>query len=219
MFKIHGIKNAILFIVLCFLLNSCEGPMGPEGPQGPQGGNGDSGSGGISINGHQFEFVSDRTDGIGGIRITGYNGAGNSIVIPQEINGIPVRAIGNGAFREKYIFSITIPNSVIIIGNEAFFGNFLTSVTIPNSVTSIGNSAFQNNLLTSVTIPNSVTSIDYRAFQNNLLTSVTIGANTTLQNYTNHNDRAFPGNFIEVYNGVAGTYTRSDSDSLTWVRM
>jgi len=67
---------------------------------------------------------------------------------------------------------IIIPNSVTTIGESAFVDNQLTSVTIPDSVTTIGRSAFYDNQLTSVTIPDSVTTIGYRAFYNNQLTSV-----------------------------------------------
>lgn len=54
-------------------------------------------------------------------------------------------------------------SDVIIIGGEAFESNkFLTSITIPNSVTWIGERAFYNcSSLTSITIPNSITSIAY----------------------------------------------------------
>ena len=41
----------------------------------------------------------------------------------------------------------------IVIGNKAFTDNKLTSITIPNSVTTIGEKAFSNNNLTSVIIP------------------------------------------------------------------
>ena len=96
------------------------------------------------------------------------------VVIPSDINGKKVVAIGNDAFGFKKLTSVTIPDSVTSIGHRAFEGNQLTSVTIPNNVTSIENYAFGNNQLTSVTIPNSVTSIGDYAFYNNQLTSVTI---------------------------------------------
>jgi hypothetical protein len=90
--------------------------------------------------------------------ITKYAGHGGPISIPSTINGQRVTRIGNLAFSD----------------------NKLTSVTIPNGVTSIGESAFSPNQLTSVTIPNSVTYIGYGAFSPNQLTSVTIGANVLL---------------------------------------
>ena len=101
------------------------------------------------------------------------------VVIPSNINGKQVVAIGNDAFRNLGLTNIVIPNSITNIGISAFRQNKLTSVTIPNSVTSIGSSAFENNQLTSVTIPNSVTSIGDYAFENNQLTSVTIPNSVT----------------------------------------
>jgi hypothetical protein len=83
--------------------------------------------------------------------------------------------IGDNAFRENQLTSVTIPDSVTIIGDGAFRGNKLTNVTIPNNVISIGNSAFRENKLTSVTIGNSVTTIGEGTFMNNELSSVTIG--------------------------------------------
>lgn len=82
-----------------------------------------------------------------------------------------------GAFLNKKIVSVIIPNSVTGIGFRSFWQNHLTSVTIPNSVTSIANYAFQYNQLTSVTIPNSVASIGEGAFANNELTEVKVPKN------------------------------------------
>ena len=107
----------------------------------------------------------------GGIRITGFTGTDRAVVIPEEVNGRRIVAIGDRAFLNRQLTSVTIPNSVTSIGNEAFRDNQLTSVTIPNSVTSIGQYAFRDNQLTSVTIGNSVTSIGQHAFQDNRLTS------------------------------------------------
>lgn len=84
------------------------------------------------------------------------------VVIPSEIESVPVTSIGMSAFDmcEK-LKSINIPDSVKKIGVHAFSGcKSLTSIEIPNSVTFIGCGAFSNCIsLTSITIPDSVTSI------------------------------------------------------------
>ena len=55
----------------------------------------------------------------------------------------------------------TIPNTVKRIGDDAFYQSRIASITIPESVTSIGSWAFQRcRNLTSITIPNSVTDIE-----------------------------------------------------------
>jgi hypothetical protein len=106
--------------------------------------------------------------------IISYIGSGGSLTIPETLNGKTVVSIRDGAFQNKNLTSVTIPNSITSIGYDVFRNNKLTSVTIPNSVTSIGGGAFANNQLTSVIIPNSVTSIGNLAFLENQLTSITI---------------------------------------------
>ena len=107
--------------------------------------------------------------------ITDYdNSCEKDVKIPSTIGGVAVTSIGERAFRDNNLTSVTIPSSVTYIGFNAFCNNSLTSVTIPNSVTSIESDAFYNNNLTGVTIGNSVTSIGTAAFSGNNLTSVTI---------------------------------------------
>ncbi|MDR1468239.1 MAG: leucine-rich repeat domain-containing protein [Spirochaetaceae bacterium] len=101
-----------------------------------------------------------------GVVITEYTGKGGNVVIPATIGGKAVVGIGEEAFSDSGLTSVTIPDGVTTIGAKAFSGcRSLTSVTIPDSVTDIGGWAFSEcTSLTSVTIPNSVTDIGAGAF-------------------------------------------------------
>ena len=103
----------------------------------------------------------------GQVIITGYTGSATELVIPSQIENLPVTGIGYSAFREcTNLTGITIPDGVISIGDSAFYGcTSLTNVTIPNSVTSISDYAFCNcTNLTSISIPDSVTTINWHVF-------------------------------------------------------
>lgn len=117
----------------------------------------------------------------GSVTITGYMGAGGSVVIPDTIQGIPVTAIGAHAFVYQFaVTSITIPSSVTTIGDTAFgYCSSMESVIIPEGVSTIEKSAFYNCAgLKSVTIPDSVTTVGDSAFWYcTSLTSATIGKN------------------------------------------
>lgn len=86
------------------------------------------------------------------------------VIIPWQINGTEITAIGQSAFSNRNITSITIPNSVTTIDNYAFSHNFIDEVILPSNLTHIGHSAFLHNNITEITIPNSVQSIDLYAF-------------------------------------------------------
>ncbi|MEP4889549.1 MAG: leucine-rich repeat domain-containing protein, partial [Aliiglaciecola sp.] len=127
------------------------------------------------------------------VSATGYTGNDTAVTIPNTVtnsgNTYTVTSIGNDAFRNNQLTSVTIGNSVETIGDSAFNDNQLTSVTIGNSVETIADDAFRNSQLTSVTIPNSVTSIGVSAFYNNNLTSVTIGNSVeTIRNFAFYNN-------------------------------
>ena len=103
----------------------------------------------------------------GGITITGYRGGASEVVIPAQIEGLPVRAIGDGAFNDNdSLTSVTIPGSVITIGEMAFANcGSLTNVTIGEGVRTIADAAFTySGLLADITIPDSVTEIAGDAF-------------------------------------------------------
>ena len=121
----------------------------------------------------------------GGAAITGYLGeCDGDLLIPDELGGHPVTAIGDEAFNSGfnggngyYFTSVTIPAGVTRIGDRAFeCCAGLTAVTFPESLTSIGDWAFHGCAgLTGITIPEGVTSINYNAFSScSGLTSVTL---------------------------------------------
>jgi len=106
----------------------------------------------------------------GGVEILGVREEGKKlyeIVIPSEIDGLPVIGIGDSAFSECTILrSIEIPISVTTIGRLAFADcDRLESIKIPSSVTTIGQQAFfKCNILSSIEIPSSVSIIGSQAF-------------------------------------------------------
>ena len=81
----------------------------------------------------------------GKVTITGYTGNGGDVVIPDEIEGLPVTCIGDNAFCYcTGLTSITLPEGCTTIGYYVFSGcTGLTSITLPNSITTISVGAFK----------------------------------------------------------------------------
>ncbi len=90
--------------------------------------------------GQETHFVFEGTLGT----IVEYVGAQAHVVVPEQIDGVPVVAIGVRAFMDNLdVESIVIPDTVVVIGGGAFAGcRNLTSVTLPESITEIGARAF-----------------------------------------------------------------------------
>ena len=131
----------------------------------------------------------------------------SDLEIPSNIDGVRVTIIGNRAFNNKSLTSVTIPETVTTIGGLAFWENKISSLVIPSSVTNIGSFAFNNNQLPddvafiyqrnadgsedktklisyggankNPVIPEGVTTIVYRAFYNCGLLSVEIPNSVT----------------------------------------
>ena len=108
--------------------------------------------------------------------LTGYNGPGGDVVIPDGVTSI----VSSAFVMSRDLTSVTIPGSVKSINNYAFGScDNLTSVIISEGVESIGEHAFSETRLTSVTIPNTVTYIGRSAFFSSYLKSVTISTSIT----------------------------------------
>lgn len=99
------------------------------------------------------------------VSVTKYTGTDPNVVIPDQIQGYTVTAIGENAFKSSSLTNISIPNGVTSIGNYAFNSSSLKSIDIPESVTSIGDYAFYNcTSLNSVNIPSKVASLGSYVF-------------------------------------------------------
>ena len=112
--------------------------------------------------------------------ITSYSGTNATVVIPYEIDGVAVTAIGDMAFSSGYFGTLSLvtligPKSVTSIGNYAFFYCLsFASASFPN-VTNIGDYAFNNCL--------SLTSITFAGDQPIECTGIYGGTTTSVTNY------------------------------------
>ncbi len=100
--------------------------------------------------------------------IRGYYGFDDekTLVIPEKIQGVPVVAIHNGAFKNLGFETITIPDTVTIIGYQVFAGCVhLKKIVLSSRVHSIEREAFYGCIgLKSLSLPDSVRIIKERAF-------------------------------------------------------
>ena len=128
-----------------------------------------------------------------GLKIVYENGGGTDVVIPSQIDGKTVAAIGVGAFTTRGVIpTLTAYNNDYKVGLLSYNSNKkyeikqlaidgvthtaglgITSVVIPNTVIEIREGAFYDNKLTNVEIPSSVAKIGNYAFTNNKITSIT----------------------------------------------
>ena len=134
----------------------------------------------VEIDGFVYELNSETKQAT--VLSKNKGGSNGYFTIPASVEYMgstySVVSIGKDAFKQSYnLYSVTIPNSVIVIEEGAFYGcPYLNSVIIPNSLIEIGDEAFYNcAFLHSIDLPNSVVSIGSSAFYGcKSLSSVTI---------------------------------------------
>ncbi len=126
----------------------------------------------------------------GSVVVTDYIGKDERVMVPVELDGLPVTRIGVFAFYDNSgLTMISLPDGVISIGNSAFYNcvslrfislpdrltsigdrcfigcDSLRNIDLPDTVQSIGEDAFKNcSNLTKLKLPDSVTSIGQEAF-------------------------------------------------------
>ena len=105
------------------------------------------------------------------------------VVIPAQVNGVPVAEIGSGAFNGCHgLTSVEMPPGIKVIGDYAFNAcDSLISVNMPDSLTHIGKWAFHGcTRLTSMALPPKISRIGDEAFFGcTALKTISIGAQVT----------------------------------------
>ena len=125
----------------------------------------------LPVHANEADYIwTNNKDGT--VTIKDYIGTDTTIIIPYELGGKVVTAIGMAAFGEKNLTQVVIPDSVTRIGDLAFAENQLTYVELSNNLTSIGEGVFFMNKLTNIEIPDNVTQIGLYAFLDNELSTV-----------------------------------------------
>lgn len=120
--------------------------------------------------------IIEYTDAYGGV-INPFNPSAfnANIVSNSYIDGkgvivfdAPITSIGEQAFQNSLLTSITLPNSIMSIEKAAFKGcTSLTNVYFSNSINHIGEEAFEGcDKLMNISLPNNLVTIGINAFKN-----------------------------------------------------
>lgn len=140
-------KGLICFSVICmlFMISGCSGDKITD------------------IEYFDYEIM----DTTGTVRITGYSGPDQDVIIPQTIEKRKVTVIGEEAFyKNEVIRSVVVPNGVVTIEKSAFSKSSLKEVELPDSLITIEYAAFYDVGVEEVDIPESVENIDSLNFEN-----------------------------------------------------
>ena len=100
----------------------------------------------------------------GGAIILDYSGSlpeEGRLVIPEAINGHPVREIGERAFSyQEKLTALVLPEGLESIGEKAFFDcESLTEVRLPSTLKDIGNQAFMGIAANQIELPESARTV------------------------------------------------------------
>ena len=109
------------------------------------------------------------------------------LVLPDEINGMPVSEISGDAFSNCHLTSVVLPKGVKRIGEWAFaFGDF-TEFVLPEGVTTIASRAITGANLQTVVVPASVTEIGKEAFSSNVELTLIVEKGSYAESYARKN--------------------------------
>ena len=109
----------------------------------------------------ESDFAFDAETGT----ITKYLGDGIRVDVPAEIGGVPVKAIGEGAFSGVKVFAVYLPEGIETVGDSAFEKcHSLTVLSLPDSLKAVGKLAFSRAKLYNLSWGSGLETIGDEAF-------------------------------------------------------
>ena len=124
--------------------------------------NSDGGTGSESTIQPRYEYtLSKNAQDEDVATITKYYGSVAAIIVPDTIDGYPVVAIGDEAFRgNKYLTAILISDCITSIGDYAFADTNLDSLVLPDKLNKLGRRILSGNKgITEIAIPKTLKSV------------------------------------------------------------
>lgn len=105
-----------------------------------------------------------------------------TLIIPEEIDGIPVKTIGDGAFSCRNFKKVVLSNNLKVIGDDAFQFSKIGSINEFYKIEHIGCNAFNFSdfIVDTLIIPESVKYIGYGAFGDTIINELIINAPITI---------------------------------------
>ena len=187
---------------------------------------------------YQYEIDGDN------VRITKYIGSDLDVEIPEQIDGKYVTRIGEKAFEDSDITSVSIPSMVTeieygtfsgcsslknvtfsnegnlkTIGEFAFFYSGVENLVLPDGLTTINKRAFSGSSLITLNMPDSVTNMGVHVFSNCVqLENVRLSESlTTIPNSTFYRAIALKTITLPANTEVigAGAFRNSGLESIT----
>lgn len=121
------------------------------------------------------DFEYELTEDMEGVKITEYKGEALHVLIPNEIEGLPVVELGNYSFSSrKKMETIIIPDTVKKIGRYVFnFCDKLKNIRLSKAITSIVEGMFSScESLEEFIIPDHIINIESDAFSSTGIISI-----------------------------------------------
>ena len=102
-----------------------------------------------------YEYIVYSLEGEQFITLTKYVGKATDVVVPTELDGLPVMEIGENCFAGTAVVSVIVPDAITVIERSAFAKcSNLTSVKLPENMLYLGVQAFAEcSSLKEITLP------------------------------------------------------------------